>query len=396
VLASELPLAKTITQRAEKLQLSTSEKSRYARHLLLPEIGEAGQRALKSSRVLVVGAGGLGSPVGLYLAAAGVGHIGIVDFDEVDITNLQRQILFDESSLGKSKAESASKALKNLNSGIAIVPLKQRLTAANIEATFKNFDVIVDGSDNFSTRYLINDAGVFLGKPIVYGSIFRFDGQASLFYSPYGPCYRCLFPKAPPPEHMPNCAEGGVLGVLPGSIGVIQATETLKLLTGIGDCLVGRLLTYDARLMKYNEFSFKKDPECAVCGNKPSITTLAESVASCSIDTPYTVAVEPDEITVLEFEKLRSQGQTFTLVDVRSDQERAICKIPGAVHMPLNRLNLDQAELPKGLVIFYCKSGQRSLAAAKLLRAAGHNEALSLKGGVIAWVNETGSDQATY
>jgi molybdopterin/thiamine biosynthesis adenylyltransferase/rhodanese-related sulfurtransferase len=396
VLASELPLSKTITQRAGKVQLSTSEKSRYARHLLLPEIGEAGQKALKSSRVLVVGAGGLGSPVGLYLSAAGVGHIGIVDFDEVDLTNLQRQILFDESNLGKSKAESASIALKSLNSGIEIVPLKQRLTAANIEATFKNYDVVVDGTDNFSTRYLINDAGVFFGKPIVYGSIFRFDGQASLFYSPYGPCYRCLFPKAPPPEHVPNCAEGGVLGVLPGSIGVIQATETLKLLTGIGECLLGRLLTYDAALMKFNEFSFKKDPECAVCGKRPSITTLAESVASCSINTPSTVGVGPEEITVLEFEKLRSQGQTFTLVDVRSDQERAICKIPGAMHMPLNRLNLDQAELPKGLVIFYCKSGQRSLTAAKLLRTAGRNEVLSLKGGIIAWVNETGSDQATY
>ncbi len=396
MLASELPLAKTIAHRAGNVQLSTSEKSRYARHLLLPEIGEAGQLALKSSRVLVVGAGGLGSPVGLYLAAAGVGYISIVDFDEVDVTNLQRQILFNEFDLGKSKAESASKSLKDLNSEIEIVPLKQRLTAANIEATFKDFDVIVDGTDNFSTRYLINDAGVFFGKPVVYGSIFRFDGQASLFYSPHGPCYRCLFPKAPPPEHVPNCAEGGVLGVLPGIIGVIQATETLKLLTGVGECLVGRLLTYDAGLMKYNEFSFKKDPECAVCGKRPSITTLEESVASCSINAPSLFTTELDEITVMDFENLRSQGKPFTLVDVRSDQERAICAIPGALHIPLNKLSLDHVELPIGLVIFYCKSGQRSLTATRLLRTAGRKEVFSLKGGIIAWVSETGSDQASY
>ena len=361
MLSSELPVAKTIKQRAQRTELSSSEKSRYARHLLLPEIGEAGQRALKSSRVLVVGAGGLGSPVGLYLAAAGVGHISLIDFDTVDLTNLQRQIIFDESNLGASKAESARGALQALNSEIEVVALKVRLSPDNIEAVFKNFDVIVDGTDNFSTRYLINDAGVLFGKPVVYGSIFRFDGQASLFYAPHGPCYRCLFPKAPPPEHVPNCAEGGVLGVLPGIIGVIQATETLKLLTGMGECLIGRLLTYDAGLMKYGEFSFKKDPECAVCGQQPSIKTLEESAVSCDIGAASAKVDDQSEITVAEFEKLRSQSKKMKLIDVRSEQERVICRIPGAMHLPLADVRADHPELRgEGPIVFQCKSGQRT------------------------------------
>ncbi len=397
MLTAELPVAKIIKTRALQTELSVSEKSRYARHLLLPEIGELGQKALKSSRVLIVGAGGLGSPVGLYLAAAGVGHISLIDFDVVDLTNLQRQILFDESDLGKPKADAACKALKALNSEIEVVALKQRLGPTNIEAVFAEFDVIVDGTDNFSTRYLINDAGVLLEKPVVYGSIFRFDGQASLFYAPHGPCYRCLFPKAPPPEHVPNCAEGGVLGVLPGIIGVIQATEALKLLTGVGESLNGRLLTYDAGLMKYSEFSFKKDPDCSVCGKNPIIKTLKESAVSCGITTSSTKPDDMNEISIADFEQLKRSGRAFKLIDVRSAQERAICLIPGAAHIPLAEVAVNHSVLQgDGPIIFHCKSGQRSLSAAKVLIAAGRKDVLSLKGGIIGWIKETKSKQAIY
>ncbi len=397
MLSSELQVAKTIKQRALKAELSSSERSRYARHLLLPEIGEDGQKALKSSRVLLVGAGGLGSPVGLYLAAAGVGHISLIDFDLVDLTNLQRQIIFDESDLGASKAKSACRALRALNSEIEVVALEERLNPLNIEALFRNFDVIVDGTDNFSSRYLINDAGVLFDKPVVYGSIFRFDGQASLFYASHGPCYRCLFPKAPSPEAVPNCAEGGVLGVLPGIIGVIQATEALKLLTGIGESLIGRLLTYDAASMKYDEFSFKKDPQCAVCGNHPTIKTLKESALSCVVGSVTVNVDDTNEITVADFEKLRSQNSKFKLIDVRTEQERAICRIPGALHIPLASVRAEHFDLiGDEPVIFYCKGGQRSLSALKLLQNFGRSDVFSLKGGIIAWINETKSDQATY
>jgi molybdopterin/thiamine biosynthesis adenylyltransferase/rhodanese-related sulfurtransferase len=397
VLSSELPIAKSIKQRALNIELSSRERSRYARHLLLPEIGEEGQKALKSSRVLVVGSGGLGSPVGLYLAAAGVGHISLIDFDVVDLTNLQRQIIFDESDLGCSKAESAAKALRALNGEIDVVALNERLTPGNIEHIFRTFDVIVDGTDNFSTRYLINDAGVLFSKPIVYGSIFRFDGQASLFYAPHGPCYRCLFPNAPPVEHVPNCAEGGVLGVLPGIIGVIQATEVLKLLSGVGECLIGRLLTYDASSMKYGEFSFKKDPECAVCGKHATIKTLEESALSCGIGSNPSDTDLPPEISIGEFEKLRGQNMMFTLVDVRSDQERMICSIPGSLHIPLASLKADNVGLQrKGPIIFHCKTGQRSLSATKIFRDTGRLDVFSLKGGILAWLKETDSDQAIY
>ena len=397
MLSSELPVAKTIKQRALKTELSSNEKSRYARHLLLPEIGERGQKALKSSKVLVVGAGGLGSPVGLYLAAAGVGHISLIDFDTVDLTNLQRQIIFDESDLGSSKAESAAKALRALNGEIEVVALNERLNPGNIERLFGTFDVIVDGTDNFSTRYLINDAGVLSGKPVVYGSIFRFDGQASLFYASHGPCYRCLFPKAPPPEHVPNCAEGGVLGVLPGIIGVIQATETLKLLTGMGEPLIGRLLTYDAGSMKYGEFSFKKDPECAVCGKHATIKTLEESAVSCGIAPTMVKVKDPHEIAVNDLERMRSQNKKFTLVDVRSEEERSICNIPGSLHIPLAQLRLDDECLhSNGPIIFHCKSGQRSMSATNLFRQSGRTDVFSLKGGIIAWIKETNSEQATY
>lgn len=395
--SSELSVAKTIKHRALKSELSLREKSRYARHLLLPEIGEEGQKALKASRVLVVGAGGLGSPVGLYLAAAGVGHISLIDFDTVDLTNLQRQIIFDESDLGKSKAESAAKVLRALNSEIDVVALKDRLDSLNIETIFKTFDVIVDATDNFSTRYLINDAGVLFDKPVVYGSIFRFDGQASVFYASHGPCYRCLFPNAPLPEHVPNCAEGGVLGVLPGIIGVIQATETLKLLTGMGECLIGRLLTYDASAMRYGEFSLKKDPLCAICGDDPTIKTLKESAASCAIGSNSFKVDDHYEITVHDLEKLRSQNNKLRLFDVRSDQERAICRIPGALHIPLVNVRADHLSLQgDGPIVFHCKSGPRSQSATKLLRQNGRSDVFSLKGGIIAWIKETNSDQATY
>lgn len=392
-----LPVTEDIASRSRDLTLNSAERSRYSRHLLLPEVGEEGQLALKAARVLIVGAGGLGSPVAYYLAAAGVGQIGLLDFDEVDTTNLQRQILYSELDKGSAKATTGASRLSALNSHIQVDPLKTRFSPENASELFARYDVIVDGTDNFATRYLVNDAAVLLKKPVVYGSIFRFDGQASLFYAPHGPCYRCLFPNPPPPEHVPNCAEGGVLGVVPGIIGVIQATEAIKLITGIGTTLLGRLLTYDATTMKYAEFSFKKDPSCAVCGEAPTIRAVAEASAACGIAGEIGAVAAVREITTDDYIRLRNSGELYVLIDVRSVQERQICTIPEAVHIPLAEIAGRLREIPRqGMVVLHCKSGQRSRSAAAILLKEGYQNVASLRGGIIAWIDETGASMAKY
>lgn len=395
---SELPIAVELRKRASTVSLSTGERSRFSRHILLPEISENGQKAFKAARVLIVGTGGLGSPVSLYLAAAGIGHIGLIDFDRVDTSNLQRQIVFSEADEGKSKVGAAAERLAGQNSHILVEAIDQRLGADNILEHFQRFDIIVDGTDNFSTRYMINDAAVLLKKPVVYGSIFRFDGQVSLFYPMHGPCYRCLFPKAPPAGQIPNCAEGGVLGVLPGIIGVIQATETLKLIAGIGESLIGRLLTYDSLAMRFAEFSFKNDPACAVCGTDPVIKSVTDTTDSCGIGLSDSVrTVDVNEISVEDFIELQKHKSRLLLIDVRSAQERDICCIPGSIHIPLAELSARQPELARDIpIIIHCKSGQRSRSATQLLTSLGYEQVASLAGGILSWIDASGADLATY
>jgi adenylyltransferase/sulfurtransferase len=397
IMKTTLPVTNEIRERARSFSLSSAERSRYSRHLLLPEVGVDGQLALKASRVLVIGAGGLGSPVSLYLAAAGVGHLGLVDFDEVDVTNLQRQILFNEGDTGSSKSEVGAARLTSLNSHIRIEPVTVRLAPDNVMELFSRFDIIVDGTDNFTTRYLVNDAAVLLGKPVVYGSIFRFDGQASLLYAPHGPCYRCLFPKPPPPGQVPNCAEGGVLGVLPGIVGVIQATEALKLITGIGASLLGRLLTYDAASMKYAEYSFRRDPACQVCGDAPTITTVAEVAAACQVGSAEESASGVRDISAADFVRMQADGAANMLIDVRTSQERQVCVMPGAVHIPLAEFGERLHEIPRDRsVVIHCKSGQRSRTACEVLLRAGYQDVVNLAGGILAWIDETGAPLSKY
>lgn len=395
-MTTTLPVTNEIRERARSLALSGAERSRYSRHLLLPEVGAEGQLALKAARVLVIGAGGLGSPVSLYLAAAGVGHIGLVDFDAVDVTNLQRQILFSEQDTGSSKSLTGAQRLSGLNSHIRVEAISERLAPDNVTDLFSRFDIVVDGTDNFTTRYLVNDAAVLLGKPVVYGSIFRFDGQASLLYAPHGPCYRCLFPNPPPPGQVPNCAEGGVLGVLPGVVGVIQATEAIKLITGIGATLLGRLLTYDAASMKFAEFSFRRDPGCRVCGDAPTITTVEEVAAACQIGSADTAGTEVRDISAREFVRMQAE-RAVILIDVRTSQERQVCVMPDAIHIPLADFSERLHEIPRGqTVVIHCKSGQRSRTACDLLLRAGYQDVVNLAGGILAWIDETGAPLAKY
>ncbi len=379
-----LPVSEEIAARARNVELTSAETTRYSRHLLLPEVGMEGQKRLKAARVLLIGTGGLGSPVSLYLAAAGVGTIGIVEFDDVDTTNLQRQVLYGERHAGTSKLDAAIERLKDLNSSLKIVPHRYRLDATNIERTIRDYDVVVDGTDNFPTRYLVNDACVLQKKPNVYGAIFRFDGQASVFYAPYSPCYRCLFPAPPPAGQMPNCAEGGVLGVLPGQVGLIQATETLKLLLGKGESLLGRLLTFDALGMRFDEFRIKKDERCAVCGTQPTITTVQEAAAACALPEP---AAEEEEMTVDELDAWRRGGKDHVLIDVRTEEEAEICRIDGALLIPMATLDQSLALIPRDRpVVIHCKSGARSARAVGQLKALGYRNAKSLTGGILAWI----------
>ena len=373
-----------------KPELNNDEVARYSRHLIMPEVGMDGQLKLKSASVLCIGAGGLGSPVAMYLAAAGVGRIGIVDFDVVDYSNLQRQVIHGTPDVGRPKIDSARDRLNAINPEVTVETHDVALSENALEL-LANYDVIVDGTDNFPTRYLVNDACVILGKPNVYGSIFRFEGQASVFATKDGPCYRCLYPEPPPPGLVPSCAEGGVLGILPGVVGTIQATEAVKLIIGVGEPLVNRFMIYDALRMKFRELKLRKDPECPVCGENPTVTELIDYEQFCGITGTGTddVLLEALDTTVKDL-KTRIDGKDEVLVlDVREPQEFQICRIPGSTLIPLNDLPQRLAELEgyKDMVV-HCKSGVRSAKAVKLLHEAGFSSAKNLRGGILAWINE--------
>ena len=378
--------------------LSKEEILRYSRHLIMPEVGMEGQRKLKRARVLLVGTGGLGAPLGLYLAAAGVGTLGIVDFDKVDFTNLQRQVAFGTSDVGRPKIEAAAERLGNLNPEIQIKSYETQLTSENALEIFRDYDIIVDGTDNFPTRYLVNDACVLLGKPNVYGSIFRFEGQASIFGYPDGPCYRCLYPEPPPPGLVPSCAEGGVLGVLPGIIGSIQAMETLKLILKTGEPLVGRLLLFDALGMKFRELKLRKNPDCPVCGTNPSITKLIDYAEFCGIrgeEAPVPQTSVP-EITPRELKARLDRGDDLYVLDVREPHEYQICNIGGHL-IPLGDLSRRANELDSAReIVAHCRSGKRSAEAAEFLRKAGFKKIWNLKGGILAWSDEVDSSVPKY
>jgi sulfur-carrier protein adenylyltransferase/sulfurtransferase len=368
-------------------QLSHAEVLRYSRHLLLPEVGISGQRKLKAARVLTIGAGGLGSPLSLYLAAAGVGTIGIVDFDAVDLTNLQRQIVHGTSTLGQPKLESAEARLTDLNPNVRIEKHETRLSSQNALEILREYDIVVDGTDNFPTRYLVNDACVLSGKPNVYGSIFRFEGQASLFYAKQGPCYRCLYSEPPPPGLVPSCAEGGVLGVLPGIIGSIQALETIKWIIGAGDSLIGRLVLFDALKLRFRELQLRKDPACPICGDNPSIHELIDYEAFCGIGAEPSYA--GPEVTAEELRReLDEKGSGLVLIDVREPHEWEIAHIEGAQLIPLGQLPERLGELDgHAEIVTHCHHGARSMKALGILKGAGFNRVRSLAGGIDAWAD---------
>ena len=363
-------------------ELTAEERIRYSRHLLLPEVGEEGQRRLKASSVLVVGAGGLGSPLAMYLAAAGVGRMGLVDFDRVDASNLQRQVLYGTSDIGRPKLEAARARLADLNPNLRLDLHAARLESANAMEILAPYDVIVDGTDNFPTRYLVNDACALSGKPNVHGSIFRFDGQVSVFDAAKGPCYRCLYPDPPPPGLVPSCAEGGVLGVLPGVIGVLQAIECVKLLLGTGEPLIGRLLLFDALGMRFRELTLRKDPGCPLCGERRTVTGLIDYESFCGI----THEASPLEIEARELAASRARGEGPVVIDVREPFEHAIASLEGATLIPLKTLPERLGGLdPSRPTVVLCHRGQRSLRAAELMRSKGFTDVKSLKGGIDAW-----------
>jgi sulfur-carrier protein adenylyltransferase/sulfurtransferase len=370
--------------------LSKEEILRYSRHLIMPEVGMDGQLKLKQAKVLCIGTGGLGAPLGLYLAAAGVGRIGLVDFDTVDSTNLQRQVLFGTNDVGRPKIEAAAERLRNLNPDIQIDTFETHLSSENALDIMKNYDIIVDGTDNFPTRYLVNDACILLGKPNVYGSIFRFEGQITVFGYPDGPCYRCLYPEPPPPGLVPSCAEGGVLGVLPGIVGTIQAAETLKLILGKGQPLVGRLLLFDALGMKFRELKLRKNPDCPACGEHRSITKLIDYAEFCGIrgeEAPTTVTNIP-EMTPQALKERLDRGDDLFILDVREPHEYQICNLGGHL-IPLGELSRRVHELDSSTeIVAYCRSGKRSADAVQFLRSAGFRKIWNLKGGILAWSDE--------
>ena len=383
----------TATSALERITLTPEETVRYGRHLILPEVGLEGQTRLKQAHVLLVGAGGLGSPLALYLAAAGVGHLGIVDFDRVDLSNLQRQILHGTSDVGRSKLESARRRITDINPHMRLTTYETRLAAANALEIIQGYDLVVDGTDNFATRFLVNDACVLLGVPNVYGSIFRFEGQASVFATAEGPCYRCLF-RSPPPEGLvPSCAEGGVLGVLPGLVGVIQATEAIKLLLGTGEPLVGRLLLVDVLTMEFKTVRVRKDPRCPACGTR-EIKELRDEEAVCG------VSETEDELPEIEPRVLAerlARGDDLVLVDVREPHEWAICRLDGALLVPIGTLGEAQAKLPRDReLVIYCKGGVRGARAVRQLRAEGFSRISNLAGGVLRWSDEVDSEVLKY
>jgi sulfur-carrier protein adenylyltransferase/sulfurtransferase len=374
------------------MDLTPRERQRYSRHLLLPEVGEEGQRRLKAARVLCVGAGGLGSPAALYLAAAGIGTLGLVDFDVVDFSNLQRQIIHGTPDVGRSKLESAQSRLEALNPEVRVETFDAHFSVANAKMLVEAFDVVIDGTDNFPARYLVNDACVLYGRPNAWGSIFRFEGQASVFAMPGGPCYRCLHPEPPPAGLVPSCAEAGVLGVLPGLIGTIQATEALKLILGIGDPLIGRFLVYDALKMRFRELKLPKDPDCPVCGVRPTITTLRESAAACDVSTG---AIR--EMSVRDLKTRIDAGRAPIILDVREAAEVAICCITGSRRIPLGELQRRVGELDASAeIVVHCKAGGRSARAVALLREKGFTRASNLTGGILSWINEIDPSLARY
>ncbi len=387
-----------ISPRERLPELSPQEMQRYSRHLLLPEVGVEGQRRLRASSVLLVGTGGLGAPLGLYLAAAGVGRIGLVDFDVVDFTNLQRQVTYGTSDVGRGKLDAARERLHALNPEIQIDSHETRLDSSNALAILRDYDVIVDGTDNFPTRYLVNDACVLLDKPNVYGSIFRFEGQASVFWAARGPCYRCLYEEPPPPDLVPSCAEGGVLGVLPGIIGCIQAAETLKLLLGIGEPLIGRLLLFDALAMRWREMRLRKNPQCALCGESPTIRTLIDYEQFCGLGPAEAVpAASLATITPAELDRRRSSGDDVFVLDVREPSEWQICHIAGATLIPLPQLAQRTNEVPRDRdIVVHCKAGVRGAKAIRLLQQQGYTRLRNLEGGILAWVDAVDPKLSRY
>lgn len=377
-----LPVTQEIFDRAKELSLSSAELARFSRHILLPQLGIEGQKRLKAARILVVGAGGLGSPALLYLAAAGIGSLGVAEFDRVDVSNLQRQILYITADAGRPKLDAAIERLRELNPDCALEAHAGPLSIDNAQAVIANYDIVIDGSDNFATRYLVSDACVLLGKPYVYGSIYRFEGQASVFYPPHGACYRCLFPEPPPPDRVPSCAEAGVLGVLPGQIGTLQALEAIKLVLGIGETLINRLHVWDALAGRVSQIRLKRDTACSLCGDHPTRTRLEATTWHCASESIVPLC-QAEELAIWREDTASSP----MLLDVRSAAEAAICQIQGSILIPLPKLPERLAELPRDRrLVVYCKSGMRSRTAARLLSEHGFADVRSLDGGILAWI----------
>jgi len=396
-----MSLISRIQETAATLHLSPPEMRRYARHLIMPEVTVEGQRKLKAARVLAIGTGGLGSPLLAYLAAAGVGRLGIVDFDRVDESNLQRQIIHRQTTIGHPKVESAKRTILEINPHIEVETHEVALRSDNALELFRPYDVIVDGTDNFPTRYLVNDACALLGKPNVYGSIFRFEGQCTVFWADQGPCYRCLYPEPPPPGSVPSCAEGGVLGILPGVIGVLQAIETVKLILGIGDVLIGRLLLFDALKMRFREMKLRKNPDCPMCGKHRTITGLIDYEQFCGAPARegpvHQEAPKVPEITCVDLKKRIDAKKPFVLIDVREPHEFQISRIPGSTLIPLGDVPKRWQEIPSDQeIIIHCKAGVRSAKALIFLQQQGYQNLLNLKGGIDAWSEEVDPSLPRY
>ena len=381
------------------MTMRSDQYQRYARHLTLPEFGEEAQEKLLNSSILLIGAGGLGSPLALYLAAAGIGRIGIMDFDVVDMSNLQRQVIHRMQDIGTSKARSAERGIKDINPDVEVEVYEEGINSGNAMEIIGKYDIVVDGTDNFPTRYLVNDACVMLGKVNIYGSIYRFEGQATVFDAKNGPCYRCLYPEPPDPGMVPSCAEGGVLGILPGYIAMIQATETIKMLTGIGKPLVGRFIRYDALNAETRELKLRKDPECPICGPNPSITELIDYEQFCGLTRGDDNGLDIKKINVDDYADMRDDEEEHLLLDVREDHELKICELEGTVHIPLGQINqrLDEISAWKDKpVIIICKTGQRSMKAAETLMKKGFTDVANLEGGIIAWSEEIDNSIPVY
>lgn len=388
------------TTAAPPVSLSSDEILRYSRHLIMPEVGMEGQLKLKNASVLLVGTGGLGAPLALYLSAAGIGRIGLVDYDVVDFSNLHRQVIHGTKDVGKKKLDSAAESMLDINPNVQIDRYEVALTSENALQICAPYDIIIDGTDNFPTRYLVNDACVLLGKPNVYGSIFRFEGQATVFGYPGGPCYRCLYPEPPPPGLVPSCAEGGVLGILPGIIGLVQATEAVKLILGVGEPLVGRLMLYDALGMRFRELKLRRNPECPVCGDHPTIKALIDYQQFCGMpaqEAPAEPVATAGEVDVLEVKRKLEQGDRFLLLDVREPHEYLICNIPSSKLVPLGELPKRVNELDMTVdIVVHCKSGVRSAKAVDFLKQSGFSRVRNMKGGILAWSDKVDPSVPKY